>query len=77
MLVGCQQGIELAVVLYHAAALQQTSLVLLALENLHVCPLDDIREVGLQFHQFACTVNHKHTAVVIEEERAIVEVAHP
>ena len=71
------QQVVFAVVLNHATAFQQSLLVFLALENLLVGSLDDIREVGFQFHQFAGAIDHKHPSVVIEEERAVVEVAHP
>ena len=78
------QQIVLAVVLDHTGALEQSFLILLALEDLHVGALDDIREVGLEFHQLSRTVDDIDaprrlvlTIVFIEEQGAVVEVSHP
>ena len=57
-------------------ALQDSFLVFLSLEDTHVGSLDDIREVGFQFHEFARSVDDIHTTVVVEEQRAVVEVTH-
>ena len=74
--VGDHEQIILAVVLDDARALQEALFIFLALENLLVGALDDIREVGLEFHHLARAVDDIHTTVVVEEQRAIVEVAH-
>ena len=38
---------------------------------------DDVTEVRLQLHHLTGAVDHIHTIVVVEEERTVVEVAHP
>ena len=38
--------------------------------------LNNIGEVGLQLHQLTGTIYDIYTVVVIEEQRAVVEVAH-
>ena len=70
------QEVVFASVLDYTAALKKPCLVLLTLEYLLVCPLDYIREVWFQLHQLSCAIDDIHPAVVIEEERAVVEVAH-
>ena len=43
---------------------------------MHIGAFDDIGEVGFQFHQLTRAVDDKHTTVIIEEQRAVVEVTH-
>ena len=74
--VGDHQQVVLATVLDHAGALEQSCLVGLALEDLLVGAFDDIGEIGLQFHHLARAIDDVHTVVVVEEERAVMEVAH-
>ena len=38
--------------------------------------LDHVAQVLLQLHHLACTIDHVHAIVVVEEQRAVVEVAH-
>ena len=62
------QQIVFTIVLDDTTTLQQTPFVLLALEDMHIGTLDHVGEVGLQFHQFACTIDDIHTTIVIEEQ---------
>ena len=65
--VGNHQEVVASVVFNHARALQQSTLVGLALEELVVRPLDDVGEVGLQFHHFARAIDDIDAVVVVEE----------
>ena len=55
---------------------QQTLLVFLALEDLLMGTFDDVGEVGLQLHHLTSAVDDIHTVVVVEEQGAVVEMAH-
>ena len=70
------QQVVVTLVLQHPAAFQDSRLVSLALEQLMVRTLDDIRQVGLQLHHLAGAVDDIHAVVVIEEQGAVVEMAH-
>ena len=73
---GDHEEVVFAVFLDDARTLEEAFLVFLTLEDVHISALDDVGEVGLEFHQFARAVDNEHTAVVIEEQRTVVEVAH-
>ena len=74
--VGDHEEVVFAVFLDDARTFKEAFLVFLALEDVHVSALDDVGEIGLKFHQFARAVDDEHTAVVVEEQRTVVEVAH-
>ena len=62
--------------LNHTRTLKQSGLVGFALKNLSVGAFNHIREVLLQLHHLACTIYYVHAIVIVEEQRAVVEVAH-
>ena len=70
------QQVVLTIMLDDTAAFQESLLILLTLEDTHVCPFYHVGEVRFQFHQLPCTIDDIHAPVVIEEQRAVMEVAH-
>ena len=60
----------------HTTALQKSPLILFTLEDMHVRPLYHVREIGLQFHQFARTIYYIYATIVVEEQRTVMEVTH-
>ena len=73
---GNHQQVVATTVLDHAGALEQAALGGTSLEELNVRVGNDIREVWLQFHHLARAVDDVNAVVVIEEERAVVEMTH-
>ena len=74
--VGNHQQVVATIVLNHTRALKESGLIGLALEELCMRALDYIREVGLELHHLASTIDNIYTIVVVEEERTVVEVTH-
>ena len=68
--------IVLAVMLDDTRTLKKSRLVFFALEDVLMGALNDIAKVGFQLHQFTCTIYDIHAIVVVEEQRAVVEMAH-
>ena len=64
---GYHQQVVLAVMLDHTTSLQQSALILLPLEDVLVSTLDDIRQVGFQFHQLSGAIDDIYPVIVIEE----------
>ena len=62
--------------LEHTATFKDAFLIFLALEQLSMSALYDIREVWFEFHHFPCTVDDIHTIVIVEEEGAVVKMPH-
>ena len=58
----------------HTRTLQQASLLSFALEGMAVRVRHHTLQVGSQLHLLACTIEHINAAVVVEEQRCIVEV---
>ena len=73
---GNHQQVVATTMLDHAGALEQAALGGTSLEELNVRVGNDIREVWLQFHHLARAVDDVNAVVVIEEERAVVEMTH-
>ena len=70
------EQIVLAIMLDDTRPLKESGLISLALEDMLVSTLDNIAEVRLKLHQFTSAINNIHAIVVIEEKRAVVEMAH-
>ena len=70
------QQVIAPLVLQHATALQNARFVSLTLEQLVVGALDDVGEVLFQFHHLTRTIDHIYPVIIVEEQRAVVEVAH-
>ena len=68
--------VVLPVMLDHTRALQESVLISLTLEDMLVGAFNDIREIGFQLHHLARAIDHIHPVVIVEEQGAVVEMAH-
>ena len=61
--------------LYHATAFEQIVLLFVAHveRDVHAALLLG-RKVGVEFGQFACSAEHIHAPVIVEEQRCVVKV---
>ena len=73
---GDHHQVVLPVVLDHARTLQESVLISLTLEDMLVGAFNDIREIGFQLHHLARAIDHIHPVVIVEEQGAVVEMAH-
>ena len=73
---GDHQQVVLPVVLDHTRTLQESVLIALTLEYMLVGALNDIREIGFQLHHLTRAIDHIHSVVIVEEQGAVVEMAH-
>ena len=61
----------------HTGTFKQSSLIGFTLEDLHVRAFNDSRQIGLQLTHVSGSIDDIDTAVIIKEQRSIVEMAHP
>ena len=73
---GDHHQVVLPVMLDHARALQESVLISLTLEDMLIGTFNDIREIRFQLHHLARAIDHIHPVVIVEEQGAVVEMAH-